>query len=1029
MKNCIVKNSNSFILKMFIFVLILCFIPLGISAQNSSVIKGVVTDVSGEPILGASVSVAGTTNGSITGMDGSFELKVPANGKLKVSFIGYITQEVNINGKSVLRITLKEESKQLNEVVVIGYGTQRKESVTGSVASIKGDIINEVPSMDISSALQGRVAGIEMTQVDSKPGAQMQIRIRGVRSLNASNDPLVVLDGIPFAGSISDIDPNNIKTLDILKDASATAIYGSRGANGVILITTNKGMKSTKAQVTYNMYVGVKTLFARYPMMNSSQFVKLRQYANMYTQNGTDEDNSVNTDWQNLLYKNSMLTNQDLNVTGGTETGNYNFGIAYYRDASLLPGQNYNRASMHASIDQKIGNYFTIGFSTQNNYGVTNGANLGLYTTLATTPISNPYNADGSWKQVVHMANDDSWVQSRYTIDQLGDKWKDQEKAYGTYNSMYGEFKIPGIEGLKYRFNLGLTYRQDNTGSYTGEGVFSATSTTPSSAEITNSHTTNWTIEHLLMYDYTFAEKHKISAVALYSAEQTDYNKSDISGTDVPDDALQYYNLGDAGTVTVDPDNQSYYKAGLKSYMGRVMYSYNDRYMLSAAIRSDGSSRLAKGHRWHTYPAVSAGWNISKESFMQDVKWLDNLKLRVGYGETSNQAVSPYSTLGTLSTRTYNFGTTDAVGYYVSSLPNSNLGWEYSQTWNYGMDFSLFKGRLSGTFEYYVQKTNNLLMSVNLPSTSGVSSYMANVGKTENKGFELTLNGTILNNYNGWTWNVGMNLYQDKNKLTELASGETRDESNWWFVGHPINVIYDYQKIGIWSTDDYSNNYGSTLEKGGNAGMIKVKYTGGYNADGTPVRAIGSDDRQIRKVDPDWAGGFNTSVSYKGFDLNIIGAFKHGGTLISALYSSSSYLNMLSGRRGNVNVDYWTEDNPNGKYPKPGGVTSSDNPKYGSTLGYFSGSYCKIRTITLGYNFPQAWFKNAGINKMRIYCTVQNPFVFWSPYKKESGMDPETNSYGDKNQAVTSVYQSRLPVIGTNAPNTRNYLMGLNITF
>ncbi len=1024
MENCNVKNSNPFY-KMLFFVLIFALIPLWAAAQNTF-IKGVVKDESGQPIIGVNVQEDGTTNGTVTGMDGSYELKVPAMGKLKVSFIGYISQTVNVMSRSIINITLKEESKELNEVVVIGYGTQRKEAVTGSVASIKGNVINEVPAMDVSSALQGRVAGVEMTQVDSKPGATMQIRIRGVRSLNASNDPLIVLDGIPFAGSISDIDPNNIKTLDILKDASATAIYGSRGANGVILISTNKGQKEQKAQVTYNMYVGLKTLFAKYPMMNGPEFVKLRKYANLYTQNGTDEDNSVNTDWQDLMYKNSMVTNHDLNVTGGTETGNYNFGVAYYKDNSLMPKQNYSRVSMHASLDQKIGEYFTLGFSSQSNYGVTNGGNLGLYNTLSTTPIVNPYNKDGSWKQVIHMSADDQWVSSRYTIDHLGDKWKDQDKAYGTYNSFYGEVKIPWIDGLKYRLNVGLNYRQVNTGSYTGEGVFSSTPSTPSSAEITNEHTTDWTVENLLTYDHSFG-KHKISAVGLYSTEQTQYNKSDISALNIPDDALQYYNLGDAtGTITVDPGNQKYYKAGLMSYMGRVMYSYNDRYMLSAAIRSDGSSRLAKGHKWHTYPAVSAGWNISKESFMQDLKWLDNLKLRVGYGETSNQAVSPYSTLGLLSTRPYNFGTTDAVGYYVSSLPNPKLGWEYSQTWNYGIDFSVLNGRLSGTLEYYQQKTRNLLMSVNLPATGGVSSYMANIGKTENKGFELTLNGTILDNYNGFTWNVGLNLYQDKNKLTQLASGETRDESNWWFVGHPINVIYDYQKIGLWQKNDPNMNI---LEPGGNAGMIKVKYTGGYNANGTPARAIGPDDRQIRKVDPDWEGGFNTYISYKGFDLSVIGAFKHGGTLISTLYSSSGYLNMMSGRRNNVKVDYWTEDNTNAKYPKPGGIMSSDNPKYGTTLGYFSGSYCKIRTITLGYNFPQAFFKNIGISKIRLYCTVQNPFVFWSPYKKQSGMDPETNSYGDENQAVTSVYQTRLAVIGTNAPNTRNYLMGLNITF
>jgi TonB-linked SusC/RagA family outer membrane protein len=696
----------------------------------------------------------------------------------------------------------------------------------------------------------------------------------------------------------------------------------------------------------------------------------------------------------------------------------------------MLPKQNYSRYSMRASLDQEIGKYVKIGFSSNTSYSLTNGANLGLYNTLSNTPISNPYNDDGTFKRTVKMSNDENYVYSRDVINNLGDKWKDQTRGFGTYNSIYGEVKVPGVDGLKYRINIGLNYRQNNYGSYTGEGVFSSTATTPSTATVSNSHTINWAIENMLTYDHTFAQKHKINAVALYSAEQTSYNSSYIAAQGISSDAFQYYNLGQStGEITVNPSYQGYYQSGLMSWMGRVMYSYDDRYMISATVRSDASSRLAKGHQWHTYPAVSLGWNVTKESFMQDVKWLDNLKLRVGYGETSNQSVDPYKTLGKLATRPYNFGSTQTVGYYVSELPNPELGWEFSQTWNYGVDFSLFKGRLSGTVEYYVQKTKDLLLSVNLPSTSGVSSYMANVGKSENKGFELSLNGTILDNYHGWTWTAGLNLYSNHNKLTSLASGSQVDESNWWFVGHPINVIYDYGKVGIWSTDDYTNNYGSTLEPGGNAGMIKVKYTGDYDASGKPTRAIGAADRQIIKVDPDWEGGFNTNVSYKNFDLGIVGSFKHGGTLISTLYGSSGYLNMLTGRRNNVKVDYWTEDNQGAKFPKPGGIEDSNNPKYGNTLGYFSASYLKIRTITLGYNFKPEWLKHAGIQKLRMYCTVQNPFVFFSPYKDESGMDPETNSYGNENQAVNEVYKSRLLVVGTNSPNTRNYLFGLSVTF
>lgn len=1002
------------------------FIPLWLSAQNIS-IKGVVKDAKGEPLVGVSVVEKGSSNGIVTNIEGQYTLSVSSKSTLDFSYLGYKTQMIDVAGKTKIDIVLQEDAKVLDQVVVIGYGTQRKEAVTGSVASIKGDAIREMAAADVSSALYGRLAGVNMAQSSSKPGASMQIRIRGTRSLSASNDPLIVLDGIPFAGTMSDINPSDIKSIDILKDASATAIYGSRGANGVLMVTSNKGLTGAKASVNYNGFVGLKTLFARYPMMEGEEFAKLRKLANKFPQNGVDEADDVNTNWQDLLYENSIVTNHDLSVLGGTEQGSYNFSLGYFRDEALLPQQNFTRYSMRGTLDQAIGKNLKFGFITNNNFSVSNGGNLGTYGTLSVTPITNPYNADGTWKQTVKMASDEQWAYSRDAIDALGDKWINQGRAFGSYNTVYGELKIPGVEGLKYRLNLGLNYRQNNTGSYTGEGVFSGTATTPSTATVSNSHTTNWAVENLVTYDRTFAEKHSLNIVGLYSAEETQYNKSQMSALGIPSDAFQFYNLGQAtGEIAIKPSDQGYYVSGLMSWMGRAMYSYDDRYMLSLAFRSDASSRLAPGNKWHTYPAVSVGWNVKKEGFMDGVKWLNNLKLRVGYGQTSNESIASYKTLGSLGTRPYNFGKENTVGYYVSELPNSELGWEYSETWNYGVDFSLLNGRISGSAEYYVQNTKDLLLSVGLPATSGVGSYMANVGQSQNKGLELTLNGTILDNYNGWTWDLGVNIYANRNKLVSLASGQTRDENNWWFVGHPIDVIYDYEKIGLWQEGD---KYRDIFEPGGNAGMIKVKYTGEFNEDGSPKRKIDASDRQIMDINPDFQGGFNTRVAYKGFDLSVIGAFQRGGILISTLYSSTGYLNMLSGRRNNVKVDYWTPENTDAKYPLPGGIESSNNPKYGTTLGYFDASYLKVRNITLGYTFNPLLAKKLGVNRLYVYSTIQNPFVLFSPYHDESGMDPETNSLGNENQAVSDVYKKRLLVIGTNTPSTRNFLIGLNVTF
>ncbi|MDI3320859.1 SusC/RagA family TonB-linked outer membrane protein [Pinibacter soli] len=995
-------------------------------------VTGNVTNSSGEAVGHASVSVKGGAGAVVADDKGIFHISVPSNGTLVISSVGYEKQEIEVNGRASINVSLKPSASSMQDIVVIGYGTQRKEAVTGSVASISGDAMREVPSANVSQALQGRMAGVQMSQTSSKPGATMQIRIRGTRSLTADNNPLIVLDGIPFPGSIADLNPDDIKSVDVLKDASATAIYGSRGANGVILITTNKGQKGAKPRIAYNGYYGNQTVFARYPMMNWREFTTLKEVSNRFPALGVDEDSTgkVNTDWQDLLYRTGTVNSHDISVTGASEGGSYNVGMGYYRNQSVIPTQRYTRYSFRTAVDQQVGKFVRVGFTTNSNYNLSEGSQVGVNVGLS--PIANPFYPSGYTKRTVNTTLGDSYVLTRDRVDSLTSNglWLNETRSFATYNSAFGEVKIPWVTGLKYRVNLGLDFIQSNNGNYTAQGVNSVNATTPSTAGISNSQTYHWTIENILSYDRTFAQKHNVSVIALYSAEQQKYNSSSMSAKNIPSDAFQFYNIGQAQAtdITVNPNNQSYNVWGLLSYMGRVMYSYDNRYMISATVRSDASSRLAPGHQWHTYPAVSLGWNVANESFMKGVSWLNALKLRAGYGQTSNQAIAPYATLGALSTRPYNFGETNyATGYYVTQLPNPNLGWEYSKTWNYGIDFGLFGNRLTGTIEYYVTNTNDLLQSVGLPATSGVSSYTANVGKTQNKGIEFTFNGTIIDGgHDGFTWDAGFNLYANRNKLVALASGSTKDEGNGWFVGHNINSVYDYQKIGLWQAKDPNL---SALEPGGSVGMIKVLYTGGYNADGTPVRAIGADDRQVMDVDPKFLGGFNTRLAYKGFDLSAVGIFQQGGILISSVYGSGGYLNTLTTRNNNVKVDYWTPTHTDAKYPNPAGPLSGDNPKYGSTLGYFDASFLKIRTISLGYDFNRSLIKNKNM-RLRGYFTVQNPFVLFSPYKKESGMDPETNSYGNENAAVPlSANLKRLLTIGVNTPSTRNYIVGVNLSF
>ncbi len=1016
--------------KMMLSALFLFLSTICTQAQDVAV-KGRITNEKNQPVGDVSVVVKGTTTGTTTNSNGEFQINAPANGVLTISSVGYSPIEVNIRSRTTVDVVLNPAGTSMEEVVVIGYGTQRKEALTGSVASIGGDVLREVPSPNLTHSLQGRIAGVDISQTSTRPGAAMQIRIRGTRSLSADNNPLIVLDGIPFLGSIGDINPDDVKSVDILKDASATAIYGSRGANGVILITTDKGYRNRKSRINYSTYAGIQTVFAKYPMMNGPQFAALRAERGQYA-NGTDESDDINTDWQDLFYKEGFVTDHNISVSGGSETGTYNFGLGYYLNQGVIPTQQYKRYSLRGSLDQQVGKYFRVGFTTYNNQNMSEGNQVGLYNTLSMSPLATPFNPDGSTKRIIRMASDDQYVFTKDVVDSLhdNDQWLNETRGFASYNSIFAEAKIPYVDGLKFRVNLGLDYIQTNNGGYTGQGVGSTNAASLSSASIDNRNTYHWTLENILSYDRTFGGVHNVNAVGLYSSEQSKYNRSNMSAQDIPADAFQFYNLGQAaGQITVDPANQDYQLWGLASWMGRVMYSYDNRYMISATVRSDGSSRLAEGHKWHTYPAISVGWNLANESFMQKITAINALKLRAGFGQTSNQAINPYATLGLLSTRPYNFGpTTYATGYYVSQLPNENLGWEFSKTWNFGVDFSLLSNRLSGTVEYYITKTEDILLNLGLPPTTGVTGYTGNIGATQNKGIELSLNGTILNNKNGWNWDVGFNFYANDNELVSLASGQQRDEGNGWFVGHNINAIYDYKKIGLWNTvKDTADNFLSVLEPGGTIGMIRVLYTGGFDpATGRPLRAIGAADRQIIDVDPDFQGGFNTRLAYKGFDLGIVGTYRHGGVLVSTIHGSNGYLNLLTGRRNNINVDYWTPTNTDAKYPNPKGPISNDNPKYASTLSYFDGSYMKIRTITLGYDFSRSVIKNSNV-KLRAYFTVQNPFVMFSPYHKESGLDPETNSFGNENQAAGS-YQRRILTVGFNTPATRNYVVGINLS-
>lgn len=1015
-----------------------------IQAQN--LVKGKVTDETGAGMPGVNVIVKGTTSGTTTDSDGNYSIDVPSNDAILLfSFIGYQTEEVTVGGRTTIDLPLKLSTETLSEVVVVGYGTAKKSDITGSLVRVTEESLREVPVANVSQALQGRAAGVEINSTSSRPGGGAQIRVRGSRSLTGSNDPLIVVDGIPFNGDINDINPSDIVALDVLKDASATAIYGSRGSNGVILVSTRRG-KAGKAQLFYDGYYGVSSAVGKYKLYNGPEFDAFRTEARAagaaYTPTADEAANLAagkQTDWQDEMYKNGYISNHSIGAVGGTDQTQYSVSAGYFKQSTVLPGQKFTRYSVNATIDQKIGERIKIGLNTMNSMNINDGENANfMFQLLTLSPLYNARNPDGSIYEQPAIGSVDPQTRNPLLVNR-DDNWKQQRRRLRTFNSLYGEVKI--IEGLKYRLNVGLDVFQDNYGEYFGSNTPFLNGST-NTAAVRNTNSWSYTAENLLIYEKTFAERHKLLFTGLFSVQENEDYQSAMNAATLPADYMFYYNLGlantSAATISTNPNNNSYYrKSGLLSYMGRVNYGFGDRYLLTLTARADGSSRLAEGNKWFYYPAAALAWNIHNESFMNDASVISNLKLRFGIGKTSNQSVNPYASLGGLggldgrTAEPYNFGNNGSFGYLVTSIPNPNLTWEFTTTTNIGLDFGILSDRITGSVELYEQKTNDILQSVGLPSSAGVGSVTKNIGKSRNRGIEVSINSVNVENQgNGFGWVTDLNFFVNRGEITYLAGGVNQDINNGWFVGHPIGTIYDYEKIGIVQTED------TGLPAGFTPGEIKVKdqLTVDTDSDGifdATDGVINAADRVILgSTQPKWSGGLTNRFTYKGFDLSVVLFWRVGGTLVSNFYQSniSNPINTLEGRRNGPKVDYWTPTNPTNKYPRPG---LAQAPDYGSTLGYFDATYMKIRSIMLGYNLPASFVEKAGLSSLRLYVQAQNPFkAFFSDYVDEGGLDPETNGFGGA--AITPGFGPNGTnglTVNANTPPTRSIIFGMNLKF
>jgi TonB-linked SusC/RagA family outer membrane protein len=1033
---------ETFLKKRNFKILLFCFslfLANSVNAQTIS-LKGTITNQNGEPLAGATIQVKGSSIATTTQTDGSFQLEVPQNSTLSISYIGYINKDLKIgsSGYSNLNVQLIADKNELEHVVVVGYGTRKKSDVTGAIVSISEQAIKDIPAANLAQALQGQGAGIDIQKSggNSKPGATPSILIRGSRSVLAGNNPLIVIDGIPFNGNINDLNQDDVASVEILKDASSTAIYGSRGANGVILITTKRG-KTGKPVFSYNGYAGNVRTLGEYPVMNGEEFALFKKWAfvnGIYSGSvpkytgiddprlqvdglSAEEQEGIrkgrNTNWQKLIYKPGFITNHQLSISGGSEITQFSISGGYFKETGIYPGQDFERFSIKASLDQQLGKIFKVGLNSLNTFTTTKGESANpMAQALRSSPLVSPYDSLGN-------------LVNEYVPGSASQVWNvlgnflpgasvEKRKRFGTFTTLYVDVNI--LKGLKYKFNAGAEIRSDVYGNFYAAKT-SNNQGSQSTSQNRSNFRTNYTLENIITYDNTFFKKHKLNFTGVYSFQEQKTQSNQFGNTNIAADYLQYYNPTFGANLVGEG---SFEQWDLLSYMARVNYSFDDRYLLTLAVRSDGSSRLAPGNKYHTYPSAAVAWNIHKENFF-NASGISNLKLRVSYGSVGNANIDPYQTLGLLSPIVYNFGSTTTTGVFPTNAPNSSLAWEYTSTINVGLDFGILHNRISGSLEVYKQFTNSLLLRQNLPQSSGTPNpILKNVGKTENKGIELQLSTVNIagRSRNNFSWTTDLNIFLNRGKITKLANGVTKDVANNWFVGSPIGVYYDYKRVGIWQNTNkdsaLAKSLGLTVTGAGSViGQIRVDdLNGDSKIDATNDRMI------IGSSQPDWEGGMTNRFGFKGFDLTIVAFARVGGTLKSTL-QGGGFVNTFQGTYNNLKAHYWTPTNGENYYPKPN--ANYTNTPMGSLLGYFEGTYVKIRALSLGYNLPKNVADKIGARSVRIYSTAEDPIILFSAYRKKfGGLDPE-NAGNSSSPSVTQ--------LNVDTPSNWSLIFGVNISF
>ena len=978
------------------------------NVQQAGVVKGQVTDKNGDGVIGATVKVKDAQAGTVTDYNGNFSLNVQKAGTLVVSYIGYLTKEIAFTPGQMLNITIEEDATALDEVVVVGYGVQKKSDVTGSVTSINKDRLSKLPVTNVLQAVQGAAAGVTISQGSSIPGDAPSALVRGRNSINAGTGPYIVVDGIPISksgGSLNDINPGDIESMEILKDASATAIYGTNGANGVILITTKHG-KEGKPSVSYNGYIGFENFAHKMDYCNGAQITqRYKDYVaqnpgetmyNDFVKNQNEAEAQAagrETDWlYDMVSQTGIIQDHNVTVNGGAEKIKYFISGDYMSQKGVLKGFNYKRYSLRMNIDADVTNYLKIG---TNSYIVSHnrdGGRVNFMMAEAMSPYGKVYEDDGSYC-IYPMYTESLFFNPMRDINQDHERrqWNINLNAYAELN--FGNIWKP-LTGLTYKFNFGYSFVPKRENYYNG-----AEQNDPNGyGYIFNAETQSRTVENILTYAKDI-QKHHFDITLLYASSRKKYHDNTATGAKFINDELLWHNLGGGGTQTAKSYTDLYKTV---SQMGRLNYSYDSRYLFTFTVRRDGSSVFGADNKYGTFPSIALGWNIANEKFMEKADWLNNLKLRLSYGKAGNEAIGVYETLAKMSNAALTMDGQSATALYPSSrMGNSGLGWETTKTFNIGIDFGFLNNRINGNIDFYTSTTTDLLLQRNLPKVSGYSNVYMNMGKTANKGLEITINSKNIVTKD-FTWGTNLVWSWNKNEIKDLYGDEKSDIGNRWFIGEPISVIYDYEMVGIWQKDEIERGDHLNWDPQAQPGDVKLR---DVNGDG---KIDPNDDKTIQgQTTPKWIGGLTNTFTYKNLSLSIFIQTVQGLKRNNSLLGTAS--DEMGRRNSPTEIGYWSESNPSNEFRSLS--KTSNRWGYGFPC---DASFTRIKDVTLSYQFPAQIINALRISALTVYASARNLATFTS----WKGWDPEA----DITQRGWGGYEN-------NYPMTKSYVFGLNVTF